>query len=91
MTWCNENISQFDPHSSFVLAAKVAHGESIYVMSHGGHMYCFNLTNWNEELVQTASSTPILALTFARGTDELLIIGEHEKVTTIILIIYIGF
>ncbi|GFR91394.1 WD repeat-containing protein 16 [Elysia marginata] len=70
-----------DPQCSSVTSiSKIGVGQQFYVGVHQSQMYRFSLVPWNAQLLRTCSNTTINQVAFARGTDELLVTAEPEKV-----------
>ena len=70
-----------DPQGSTVTSiSKLGVGQQFYVGVHQSQMYRFSLVPWSSQLVRTCSNTTINQAAFARGTDELLVTAEPEKV-----------
>ncbi|GFO37169.1 cilia- and flagella-associated protein 52 [Plakobranchus ocellatus] len=66
--------------SSVTSISKLGAGSQFYVGVYQSHMYRFTLIPWGSQLVRTCSNTPINDAAFARGTDDLLVTAEPEKV-----------
>ncbi|XP_012940704.1 cilia- and flagella-associated protein 52, partial [Aplysia californica] len=60
--------------------AKLGVGNTFYVGTESCQMYVFNLYRWSAQLIRTCCLSPVLTLTFARGTDDLLVTGEFSQV-----------
>ena len=60
--------------------SKLGVGQQFYVGVYQSQMYRFSLVPWSASLVRTCSNTAINGAAFARGTDELLVTAEPEKV-----------
>ncbi|RUS73077.1 hypothetical protein EGW08_019158 [Elysia chlorotica] len=70
-----------DPQRSTVTSiSKLGVGQQFFVGVHQSQMYRFSLVPWSAQLVRTCSNTAVNHAAFARGTDELLVTAEPEKV-----------
>lgn len=70
-----------DPQNSSVTSiSKVGVGQQFFVGVYQSQIYRFSLVPWSTQLVRTCSNTVINQVAFARGTDELLVTAEPQKV-----------
>ncbi|CAL1537213.1 unnamed protein product [Lymnaea stagnalis] len=70
-----------DRDSSAVTSiTKVGTGHQFYIGTKDCQIYRFSLAKWTAELVRTCSNSKINSIAFARGTDELMVVGQHEHV-----------
>ncbi|CAG5116689.1 unnamed protein product [Candidula unifasciata] len=66
--------------TSITSISKIGEGNSFFVGTKDCKIYRFNMEKWKAELMRTCSRTAIRAMAFPRGTDELLVTGEHAMV-----------